>query len=91
MNHIINSIQSLFQGMSHWEWAVVISVCVFCAIVNRIGLFFGLAFVALFAWVIRDLSLRASLDASHQMAVVYVAIAGVGYGIYVVYHSVRGA
>ena len=89
MYHILASLERLYHAMATWEWACLIALFVFCAILKRTRHFFAFAIVIVFAWLMRYLTTQIQIDPSTQWAFIGLLLAGVAYALYMLFHGLR--
>jgi uncharacterized membrane protein YuzA (DUF378 family) len=86
MEGIVASFHNLIQAITAWEIVGILALFVLCAILGLTRHFFVLVGLCAFAWVIRDLSAKASSDPSNSALFTAVVLLGVLYILYAVYH-----
>ena len=91
MGHIIESVEGLYQAIAIWQWACVVGIFVFCVVLNKARYFTVFASLIVFAWVLRDLTNHVEFDPTYQWAFTGVVLAGVIYGVYLLFHFARGS
>jgi len=89
MYNIIDSMTSLYHGITVVEWAAILALFVFCAVLGRMRYFSAISLLVVLAWLMRDLSGKAQFDINSQWAFTLVVLASMVFAICMIFTSLK--